>query len=145
MMQKEVAQRLEADPSTKEYGSLSIAIQYYMDTSLSFVVPPSVFMPQPNVESAIVHLRSRETPIVTVENPELFFKLVRAAFVQRRKTLWNNLRQAFDDKEKEGLLKEALNDADINPQRRGESLSIVEFGRLADGLNNHGLTELKVQ
>lgn len=145
MMQKEVAQRLEANPSTKEYGSLSIAIQYYMDTSLSFVVPPSVFMPQPNVESAIVHLRSRETPIVTIENPELFFKLVRAAFVQRRKTLWNNLRRAFDDKEKEGLLKEALNDADINPQRRGESLSIVEFGRLADGLNNHGLTELKVQ
>lgn len=145
MMQKEVAQRLEAEPSTKEYGSLSIAIQYYMDTNLSFVVPPSVFMPQPNVESAIVHLRSRETPIVTVENPTLFFKLVRAAFVQRRKTLWNNLRRAFDDKEKEGLLKEALDEAGINPQRRGESLSIVEFGRLADCLNVYGLTELKVQ
>lgn len=141
MMQKEVAQRLEASPSTKEYGSLSIAIQYYMDTSISFIVPRSVFMPQPNVESAIVHLRSRENPLLTVKNPPLFFKIVRASFVQRRKTLWNNLRNALNSKEKEEILKEALAQADIDPQRRGESLSIEEFGRLTDSLNAHGLID----
>lgn len=140
MMQKEVASRLEAVPSTKAYGSLSIAIQYYMDVEVAFTVPRTVFMPQPNIESAIIHLTTLEDAPVSVNDEDLFFKLVRASFVQRRKTIWNNLRKALDDKEKEEILREAFVDADIDPSRRGESLSIEEFGRLADALVEKKLT-----
>ena len=140
MMQKEVASRLEAVPSTKAYGSLSIAIQYYMDVKVAFTVPRTVFMPQPNIESAIIHLKTLEEVPVSVNDEALFFRLVRASFVQRRKTIWNNLRKALDDKEKEEILREAFVDADIDPSRRGESLSIEEFGRLADALVEKKLT-----
>lgn len=139
MMQKEVASRLEAVPSTKAYGSLSIAIQYYMDVEVAFTVPRTVFMPQPNVDSAIIHLNTLENPPVDVENEELFFKIVRASFEQRRKTIWNNLRKAMDDKSKEDELKKAFEDAEINPQRRGESLTIEEFGRLSNAIVKKGL------
>lgn len=132
MMQKEVASRLEAKPSTKAYGSLSIAIQYYMDVEVAFTVPRTVFMPQPNVDSAIIRLKTLENPPVTVQNEDIFFKIVRASFVQRRKTIWNNLRKAIDDKSKEEVLRSAFQKADIDPSRRGESLTIEEFGRLAD-------------
>ncbi|HLR91966.1 MAG TPA: 16S rRNA (adenine(1518)-N(6)/adenine(1519)-N(6))-dimethyltransferase RsmA [Atopostipes sp.] len=134
MMQKEVASRLEAVPSTKAYGSLSIAIQYYMDVEVAFTVPRTVFMPQPNVDSAIIHLNTLENPPVDVENEALFFKIVRASFEQRRKTIWNNLRKAIDDKSKENQLREAFEAAEINPQKRGESLTIEEFGRLSNAL-----------
>lgn len=139
MMQKEVASRLEANPSTKAYGSLSIAIQYYMDVEVAFTVPRTVFMPQPNIESAIIRLTTLKQPPVTVNDEALFFKIVRASFVQRRKTIWNNLRKALDDKEKEELLREVFANADIDPSRRGESLSIEEFGRLANALSEKKL------
>ena len=87
MMQKEVASRLEAKPSTKAYGSLSIAIQYYMDVEVAFTVPRTVFMPQPNVDSAIIQLKTLKEPPVHIKNEPLFFKVVRASFVQRRKTI----------------------------------------------------------
>ena len=141
MMQKEVASRLEAIPSTKAYGSLSIAIQYYMDVEVAFTVPRTVFMPQPNIESAIIRLTTLKQPPVTVNDEDLFFKIVRASFVQRRKTIWNNLRKALDDKEKEELLREVFANADIDPSRRGESLSIEEFGRLANALSEKKLLE----
>lgn len=143
MMQKEVASRLEAKPSTKAYGSLSIAIQYYMEVEVAFTVPRTVFMPQPNVDSAIIRLRTLENPPVMVKDENLFFKIVRASFVQRRKTIWNNLRKAFNDKSKEETLRDAFEKAEINPSRRGESLTIEEFGRLANALVLNGLTDFK--
>ena len=141
MMQKEVASRLEAKPSTKAYGSLSIAIQYYMDVEVAFTVPRTVFMPQPNIDSAIIRLKTREEPPMPIKNEELFFKIVRASFVQRRKTIWNNLKKALNNKSKEEELKKAFQEAKIDSSRRGESLAIDEFGRLADALVTNDLTE----
>ncbi|SHE63538.1 16S rRNA (adenine1518-N6/adenine1519-N6)-dimethyltransferase [Atopostipes suicloacalis DSM 15692] len=141
MMQKEVASRLEAKPSTKAYGSLSIAIQYYMDVEVAFTVPRTVFMPQPNVDSAIIRLKTLKEPPVQVKNEPLFFKIVRASFVQRRKTIWNNLKKALDDKQKEQELKEAFQKTNVDSSRRGESLTIEEFGQLADALVTCNLTD----
>lgn len=143
MMQKEVASRLSADPSTKAYGSLSIAVQYYMDAEVVFTVPKTVFMPQPNVESAVIRLTKKEKQEVQVKDEAFFFKLARAAFVQRRKTLWNNLKVGFGkDKRVLEKVQHALDIAGIDPKRRGETLSIQEFGRLADALVAEGLTEI---
>ncbi len=141
MMQKEVANRLEAKPSTKAYGSLSIALQYYTEVEVAFTVPKTVFMPQPNVESAVIRLDIRAEPAVEVEDQALFMKLVRASFQQRRKTIWNNLRQALKDKEKEERLREAFSQSGIDSSRRGESLSIQEFGQLADALSKMGIAD----
>lgn len=135
MMQKEVAERVTSAPGSKAYGSLSIAVQYYMDAEISFIVPKTVFVPQPNVDSAIIKLTRRETPAVEVIDEKVFFEVTRAAFVQRRKTLWNNLigRYGKNDLVKEKLI-EALDYAEIDPKRRGETLSLTEFGKLADGI-----------
>lgn len=137
MMQKEVAQRLEAKPSTKEYGSLSIAIQASVDVDIAFTVPRTVFMPQPNIDSAIVRLRPLKENRLNVKDEKLFFKIMRASFGQRRKTIWNNLRRELNDKEKEPFLREAFKDSGIDPSRRGESLTIQDFSRLADAIYNH--------
>lgn len=135
MMQKEVANRLSAIPSTKAYGSLSIAVQYYMDAEVAFIVPKTVFTPQPNVESAVIRLSRKAIPEVVVKDEKVFFQVTRSAFVQRRKTLWNNLQSAYgkepDIKEK---LQKALDTARIDPIRRGETLSVKEFGRLSDAI-----------
>lgn len=141
MMQKEVANRLEAVPSTKAYGSLTIALKYYTEVEIAFVVPPTVFNPQPNVDSAVIKLDVRKEPIISVQNEKLFFTIVRAAFGQRRKTIWNNLRRALNDKEKENQLRKAFEMAEIDPSRRGESLDISEFGRLADALHESSLID----
>jgi len=141
MMQKEVAKRLEAEPSTKAYGSLSIAVQFYTEVNIAFTVPKTVFMPQPNVDSAIIQLKVREEPPVSVKNAQLLEKVARASFVQRRKTIWNNLRHALDDKEREDDLREVFAKADLNPSRRGESMSIQEFGQLADALVDGEMTD----
>lgn len=137
MMQKEVASRISALPGTKAYGSLSIAVQYYMDAEVAFTVPKTVFVPQPNVESAIIKLKKKTDTDYDVKDTELFFRLVRSAFVQRRKTLWNNLLVAFGkDKTVKEKLEIALQQADIDPKRRGETLSIEEFVRLANELSD---------
>ncbi|MFY8329234.1 16S rRNA (adenine(1518)-N(6)/adenine(1519)-N(6))-dimethyltransferase RsmA [Vagococcus carniphilus] len=135
MMQKEVADRITAVPGTKAYGSLSIAVQYYMDADLAFIVPKTAFVPQPNVDSAIIKLQKRTTPLVDVVDEDFFFKLTRSAFTQRRKTLWNNLISYFgkDEATKEWL-ENSLNECDIDPKRRGETLSIIEFGELSNRL-----------
>ena len=135
MMQKEVADRMTAKPSTKAYGSLSIAVQFYMEAKLAFIVPKTAFVPQPNVDSAIIKLEKRETPIVDVIDETFFFELTRASFTQRRKTLWNNLTSHFgkDDQTKQWLEK-SLEESDIDPKRRGETLSIAEFGKLSNVL-----------
>lgn len=143
MMQKEVAQRLTAKPGTKAYGSLSVAIQYYCDSEIAFNVPKTVFKPQPNVDSAILKLTRLATPRVTVHDEAYFFRLVRASFVQRRKTLWNNLRTAFGkNPETIDQLIEALNSAQIDAKRRAETLTIDEFANLANSCSERSLTFL---
>ena len=131
MMQKEVGERLNAQVGTKAYGSLSIVTQYYTETSKVLTVPKSVFMPPPNVDSIVVKLMQRETPLVSVDDEETFFKLAKAAFAQRRKTIYNNYQNFFRDgkKHKESILK-WLEQTGIDPKRRGETLSIQDFARL---------------
>lgn len=135
MMQREVADRLAAKPSTKAYGSLSIAVQYYMEASVAFIVPKTVFVPQPNVDSAIVKLTRRPKPAVSVTNEKEFFKLTKAAFQLRRKTLWNNLTHYYGkDEAIKAWLTDSLTQAEIDPSRRGETLSLEEFARLSNRL-----------
>lgn len=135
MLQKEVAERITAKPGTKAYGSLSIAIQYYTQAEMALTVPKSVFLPQPNVDSAVIRMIKRTEPEVTVINEDFFFMVTRGSFVQRRKTILNNLQTAMPlGKEKKESILAALAEADIDPSRRGETLSIKEFGLLADKL-----------
>ncbi|WP_078543212.1 16S rRNA (adenine(1518)-N(6)/adenine(1519)-N(6))-dimethyltransferase RsmA [Litchfieldia alkalitelluris] len=135
MLQKEVAERISAKPGTKEYGSLSIAVQYYTEAEVVMIVPKTVFVPQPNVDSAVIRLLKRDKPAVEVKNEEFFFEIVRASFSQRRKTILNNLTSSLQDgKSKKEIIEKCLSEANIDPQRRGETLSIAEFGRLSDEL-----------
>ena len=135
MMQKEVADRITAKPGTKEYGSLSIAIQYYCTAEVAMIVPKTVFMPQPNVDSAVIRLIKHDKPPVTVINEDFLFEVTRASFAQRRKTILNNLQAGLQDgKKKKDLIVAALETSGIEPTRRGETLTIEEFGRLADAL-----------
>ncbi|KKI91609.1 16S rRNA methyltransferase [Bacillus sp. SA1-12] len=137
MLQKEVAERISAKPSTKEYGSLSIAVQYYTDAKTVMTVPKTVFVPQPNVDSAIIRLLVRDEPIVNVKNEAFFFEIVRASFAQRRKTLLNNLVHFLPNgKELKPIIEETLAQVEIDGKRRGESLSINEFAKLSDALDH---------
>ena len=138
MLQKEVAERITAKPGTKAYGSLSIAIQYYTEADYAMTVPKSVFMPQPNVDSAVIRMIKRTEPIVQVIDEDFFFLVTRGSFVQRRKTILNNLQSAMPNgKAKKDLILQALEEAGIDPARRGETLSIKEFGLLSDKLYPH--------
>lgn len=134
MVQKEVAQRMLAVPGTKDYGALSIGVQYYCQPSMITVVPPTVFYPQPEVESAIIKLERRDQPAVKVTDQKVFFSLVKAAFGQRRKTLLNALANSGFPLNKEQWLK-LLKATPIEPQRRGETLSLEEFALLANNLD----------
>ncbi|MCO4668617.1 dimethyladenosine transferase [Streptococcus infantarius subsp. infantarius] len=140
MMQKEVADRISAEPNTKAYGSLSIAVQYYMTAKVAFVVPRTVFVPAPNVDSAILKMTRREQPLVQVKDEDFFFRVSKIGFVHRRKTLWNNLTSHFGKAdETKAKLEQALEIAEIKPSIRGEALSIAEFAKLADALKEVGL------
>ncbi|WP_404406620.1 16S rRNA (adenine(1518)-N(6)/adenine(1519)-N(6))-dimethyltransferase RsmA [Jeotgalibacillus malaysiensis] len=135
MLQKEVADRIAAKPGTKNYGSLSIAIQYYTEASTVMIVPKTVFIPQPNVDSAVIKLIKRDKPPVEVTNEDFFFTVTRSSFAHRRKTILNNMTsQLPDGKEKKEDILKALEQAGIEPSRRGESLSIPEFATLANAL-----------
>ena len=135
MLQKEVADRISAKPGTKEYGSLSIAVQYYTEAETVMIVPKTVFVPQPNVDSAVIRLTVRERPAVTVTDETFFFQVTRASFAQRRKTLLNNLTsQLPDGKQKKEDILQALSASGIDPARRGETLSLEEFGLLSNEL-----------
>lgn len=135
MIQKEVAERLSAKPGTKAYGSLSIAVQYYMQVEIAAIVPPTVFNPAPNVDSAIIHMSKYKKKPVEVKDEDFFFRLIRQGFVQRRKTLRNNLIVGLGKeeatKEKIGL---AIESSGLDPKVRGEALSISDFSRLAEEL-----------
>ncbi|WP_035445545.1 16S rRNA (adenine(1518)-N(6)/adenine(1519)-N(6))-dimethyltransferase RsmA [Bacillus sp. UNC41MFS5] len=135
MLQKEVADRISARPGTKDYGSLSIAVQYYTEAETVMIVPKTVFVPQPNVDSAVIRLTKREQPAVKVTDEAFFFQVTRASFAQRRKTLLNNLTsQLPDGKQKKEEILQALSASGIDPTRRGETLSLEEFGRLTEEL-----------
>jgi 16S rRNA (adenine1518-N6/adenine1519-N6)-dimethyltransferase len=138
MLQKEVADRISAKPSTKEYGSLSIAIQYYTEAEVVMIVPKTVFVPQPNVDSAVIRLTKRDRPAVDVKDENFFFQVTRTSFAQRRKTLLNNLTSGLPDgKQKKDLILEALQTSGIDPTRRGETLSLEEFAQLANELYSY--------
>lgn len=139
MMQREVADRISAEPNTKAYGSLSIAVQYYMDAKVAFIVPRTVFVPAPNVDSAILKMTRRDQPLVAVQDEDFLFRVSKASFVHRRKTLWNNLTSHFGKTEEiKANLTKALEISEISPSIRGEALSIEQFGKLADALKEVG-------
>lgn len=132
MIQKEVADRMAAEPNNKNYGSLSIAVQYYSEAELVLDVPSTVFMPRPNVDSSVLKLTMREHPPVEVKSEPFFFSIVRASFVHRRKTLRNNLISFFKNKHTKEEIDQRLEAANIAGIRRGESLNMADFARLAN-------------
>ncbi|MFD1039892.1 16S rRNA (adenine(1518)-N(6)/adenine(1519)-N(6))-dimethyltransferase RsmA [Virgibacillus byunsanensis] len=132
MIQKEVAERMAAKPNSKSYGSLTVAVQYYTEAEVVMKVPKSVFMPQPNVDSSVLRLTTRENPPVHVENEDHFFSIVQASFAQRRKTLRNNLSHFFKEKYDKETIGKMLDGIGIDGTRRGESLDISEFAALAN-------------
>ncbi len=137
MMQKEVADRLTAQPHSKDYGSLTIGIQQFMNVAVAFEVKRTNFVPAPNVDSAIVTLTRRQTPLVTPKDQAGFDRLVRGAFAARRKTLWNNLQNLYGKANKPAL-QQALDACGVDATKRGEALSIQEFAALADALSASG-------
>lgn len=138
MMQKEVAERLAAAPGSKAYGSLSVAVQYQMTVKLAFIVPKTVFVPQPNVDSAIVSLTRHVTPPAVATDEKVFARLVRGSFAQRRKSLWNNLTALYGkDATTKAALTEVLAAEKIDPGIRGERLSVTDFVRLANAISDH--------
>lgn len=135
MMQKEVAERMTATVNTKSYNSLTLAIQNTMDAKIAFIVPKSVFIPQPNVDSAVLSLTRLEHPIAEVDNSEKFHHLIQTCFVQRRKTIWNNLRNAAKDLDLSlEQLETALDEAHIEKARRAESLTLEDYQRLYNAI-----------
>ncbi len=134
MIQKEVADRMKAGPGTKDYGALSLAVQYYAEPYLAANVPPNCFMPRPAVGSAVIRLKRRETPAVEVKDEKLLFKLIRAAFMERRKTLLNAVKNSQELDIPKERVEEVLTDLGIDTRIRGEALSLQQFALLADNL-----------
>ncbi len=130
MVQKEVADRMKVGPGTKDYGALSLAVQYYAKPEIVANVPPNCFIPRPNVGSAVIRLTRYEEPPVQVENERRMFHIIRASFNQRRKTLVNGLVNGGIAKKEEVL--EALEKMDLSPSVRGEALSLSEFAKLSN-------------
>lgn len=136
MVQKEVAERMQASPGTKDYGALTLAVGYYAKPEIVANVPPNCFMPRPKVGSAVIRLKRHEHPIVQVEDEKLMFDLIRASFNQRRKTLVNGLNNApgiFLGKEK---IQECLKDLSVSETIRGEALTLEQFARLSNIMKN---------
>mgnify|MGYP002460695957 CR=1 FL=1 len=132
MVQKEVAQRMQALPGGKDYGALSLAVQFYAEPYIAANVPPNCFIPRPNVGSAVIRLKTYEQPQIQVKDEAFLFALIRASFNQRRKTLVNSLKNASDLKlEKEQVL-EALRTMGLSETVRGEALTLEQFASLSD-------------
>jgi dimethyladenosine transferase len=129
MIQKEVGERISSGPNCKEYGAISLLVQYYCDVQVVRKVSASAFLPRPKVESIVIRLDRLAEPKVKVRDEKLFFKIIRSSFNMRRKTLWNALKSLNLSKEN---MEVAFMNASIDPKRRGETLSIEEFGKLAD-------------
>ena len=133
MVQKEVADRMKAEPGTKDYGALSLAVQYYALPYLAARVPQNCFIPRPNVGSAVIRLSVRETPKVAVKDEGLMFRLIRASFNQRRKTLQNALANGGGLSCSKEEIGKVIQEAGLAPSVRGETLGLEEFAALADG------------
>lgn len=140
MMQKEVGERISANPNSKAYGSLSIAIDYYTEAKTVQNVPKTVFMPPPNVDSIIVELKTRKDKKVNVDDEDAFFKLTRGAFLHRRKTILNNYQSLFaDGKERKDEIRALFSTANIEPSRRGESLALEDYKGIYDAFKKSDL------
>ena len=135
MVQKEVAQRMQAGPGSKDYGALSLAVRYYSDPSIVTNVPPGCFIPRPDVDSAVVHLAGIGQQRVPVKDEKLLFKIIRASFNQRRKTLANGLKNSPDLPYSRDQVLDALERTGLNANVRGEALTLEQFARLADELS----------
>lgn len=132
MVQKEVALRMAAKPSSKDYGAITVLCQYYTEPSVVTNVPASLFVPPPKVDSAVLKLKIREKPAVQVQDEKMFFRVVKAAFSQRRKTLLNCLCSNFSFPKEE--ISALLEGVGIMPSRRGETLSLQEFADISDAI-----------
>ena len=140
MIQKEVADRMKAGPGSKDYGALSLAVQYYSEPYLAANVPPNCFMPRPKVGSAVIRLRRLEKPSVEVEDEKLLFKIIRGAFNQRRKTLANAVSNFEGLSYSRADVEKALTNLGFDTRVRGEALTLEEFGALSDELGRLGIT-----
>ena len=136
MVQKEVAQRMQVGPGTKDYGALSLAVQYYADPYIVANVPPNCFMPRPNVGSAVIQLTKHIEKPVKVKDEKLMFKLIRASFNQRRKTLQNGLNNSSELNFTKEEIINAIEEAGFSPTIRGEALTLEDFAKLSDLLIN---------
>ncbi len=132
MVQKEVAERMMAGPGTKAYGALSLAVQYYADVTIALTVPPSSFIPPPEVESAVVVLKMPKSAPVEVRDEDLLFRLIRASFNQRRKTLYNGLKNDPNLSFSKETITAAIEELGKDSRVRGEELTLAEFARLSD-------------
>ncbi len=130
MVQKEVAERMQAQFGSKDYGALSIAVQYYCEAKINMIVPPSCFMPKPKVSSAVITLKLQKEPILKGIDEKLFFHIVKCAFGQRRKTLLNSLYNQSKLGLSKEMLTEAIQSVGLDERVRGEILSIQQFGEL---------------
>lgn len=141
MMQKEVAERLTAQPGNKEYGSLTVGVAYSTDSEIAFTVPKTVFVPSPKVDSAIVSMKKRAVAKYRPQNEENFKHLVRGSFMHKRKSLWNNLQGLYGkDENIKNKLALALKGAQIEPGIRAERLTVEDFVRLSDALEGQSLS-----
>ena len=132
MVQKEVAMRMQAGPGTKDYGALSLAVQYYCEPYIAANVPPNCFMPRPKVGSTVIRLTRYSQPPVTTEHEQLMFRLIRASFNQRRKTLANGLNNAPDLHYSKEQIAQAIEKLGVSASIRGEALTLEQFAKLAD-------------
>lgn len=132
MIQKEVADRIAAKPSTKDYGALSVAVNFYCEPEVIVNVPPSSFIPQPKVSSSVIMLTMREKPPVEVKDKKQYFAVVKAAFGQRRKTLLNALSNSGAFSKDKQQIADVLSLAGIDEKRRGETLTLQDFANIAD-------------
>ena len=132
MIQKEVADRMKAGPGTKDYGALSLAVQYYAEPYLAANVPPNCFMPRPAVGSAVIRLKRRPAPAVEVRDEKLLFKLIRAAFMERRKTLLNAVKNSQELDIPKERVEEVLAQLGIDTRIRGEALTLEQFALITD-------------
>ena len=132
MVQKEVADRMQVGPGSKDYGALSLAVQYYAEPYIVANVPPNCFMPRPNVGSAVIRLTRHKNPPVNVQNPGLMFRLIRASFNQRRKTLQNGLNNSPEIPYTKEQIAKAIESLGLSPSVRGEALNLEQFAALAN-------------
>ena len=132
MVQKEVAERMQVGPGSKDYGALSLAVQYYADAYIVANVPPNCFIPRPGVGSAVIRLTRHKEPPVEVDDPKLMFKLLRASFNQRRKTLQNGLNNSPELPFAKDEIADAIESLGVTPQIRGEALTLKQFADLSN-------------